>query len=366
MNHKEILCMFGLGVQFHDCFNQLCLALGKAPDFLCDNSSEKWGKNFFGTPCISPEKLVELKGRVRVVITVRKYEDIYRQLRGLGLENIELACFDRSYDFVCGIKKLDNECFIPTENIPEDAMRGKWTLVTGASRGIGRQIALAMAKLGSNIIAHSRNTEHTRDVLAECSDYGVQAMPIAAELAEVPAVEAMLDNLLCNFPAIDIAFNNAAISLPCGPDPLNIPADNYLRHYTVNTVAPIRICCRLIQPMLKRGFGRIINVSSTIQKRPAEMPYACSKEALSKFVHDFSPSLKGTGVTMSLVCPGHVNSDMGGAAARHPVESVIPGALLGAVMGSDINGRFFIAQDYSGLSLGAAMQRTKFYYENGD
>jgi hypothetical protein len=65
---------------------------------------------------------------------------------------------------------------------------------------------------------------------------------------------------------------------------------------------------------------------------------------------------------MSLVCPGYVRSGMGGPNAPHPVESVIPGALLGALLDGDINGRWFIAQDYAGLDLPTAMKKAKFYY----
>ena len=92
------------------------------------------------------------------------------------------------------------------------------------------------------------------------------------------------------------------------------------------------------------------------------MPYACSKAALNKFVFDLAPSLKGTGVMISCVCPGHVRTDMGGSNAPHPVENVIPGALLGALMDGDVNGRWFIAQDYAGMDLTAAMNKAKFYY----
>ena len=94
------------------------------------------------------------------------------------------------------------------------------------------------------------------------------------------------------------------------------------------------------------------------------MAYACSKAALNKFVHDLAPSLEGTGVMMSLVCPGYVRSDMGGPNAPHPVESVIPGVLLGAVLDKDINGRWIIAQDYAGLDLATAKEKAKFYYNN--
>ena len=62
------------------------------------------------------------------------------------------------------------------------------------------------------------------------------------------------------------------------------------------------------------------------------MAYACSKAALNKFVYDYAPSLNGTGVMMSLADPGWLKTDMGGAAALHPVESVSPGILLGALL----------------------------------
>ncbi|MGO9022644.1 MAG: SDR family NAD(P)-dependent oxidoreductase [Syntrophobacteraceae bacterium] len=360
------VCFFGLGVQFQDCYRQLVLSLGREPDFLCDNAPEKWGEEFFGKKCISPAELCRLGESIGVVITIRKYEDVYRQLCEMGLNNISVACFDRGYDIVNSIKGLGIEQFASNEESSENPVRGKWTLVTGAARGIGRQIALGMAKLGSNIIAHSRQIAHTEELVQTCSAFGAQVKPISAELGNLAELEEMLDNLEHLFPPIDIVFNNAAISLPCGSDPWRISSEDYLKHYTVNTIAPIRICNCLIPPMVRRGFGRVINISSTIQKRPCEMAYACSKAALSKFVHDMAPSLQGTGVTMSLVCPGYVRSDMGGSNAPHCVESVIPGALLGALLDEDINGRWFIAQDYAGLSLSAAMARAKFYYSLED
>lgn len=366
LNDSQYICFFGLGVLFQDCYRQLVLSLGREPDFLCDNAPEKWGSEFFGKRCLSPADLGKLGEHTAVVVTIRKYEDVYRQLCEMGLKNISLACFDRSYDVVHSIKGLGIKQLASDEEPLKNPVQDKWTLVTGASRGIGRQIALEMAKLGSNVIAHSRRVVHTEELVDECSALGVEIMPIAAELGNFAELEEMLENLDHLFPPIDIVFNNAAISLPCGCDPWRISSEDYLKHYAVNTVAPIRICYRLIPRMIKRGFGRVINVSSTIQGRPGEMAYACSKAALSKFVHDLAPGLQGTGVMMSLVCPGYVRSDMGGPNAPHCVESVIPGALLGALMDGDINGRWFIAQDYAGLSLSAAMARAKFYYGQKD
>ena len=375
INNAPYLCLFGIGVSLHDCCRQLVLSLGRKPDFMCDNDPEKWCREYLGIRCISPDELGQFGEEVVVVITVRKYEAIYSQLSALGISTVLVACFDQGYDVVRDIKRLSSYSFPPYvqgEAWPERSRRdrggdwlilaGKWTFITGAARGIGRQIALEMARLGSHVILHSRLVEHTNELAESCSALGIEVRQIAAELSDSTQLEVMLDDLENCYPPIDILFNNAAISLPCGSGPWDISSQDYLTHFSVNTIAPIRICYRLIPPMIKRGFGRVINISSTIQKRPGEMAYACSKAALNKFVHDMAQSLEGTGVMMSLVCPGYVRSDMGGPAAPHPVQSVIPGALLGAVLDEEMNGRWFIAQDYAGLDLQAAIQKSKFYY----
>lgn len=362
------LVFFGVGVSLVDSFQQLLLIIGRNPDFLCDNAPEKWGREYSGVACISPEQLQRLKGSTAVVITVRRYEFIYRQLRELGLQDIYVACFDQGFDLVGDIKRIDAQPYAGATTSQCISVAEKWTFVTGASRGIGRQISFAMAKLGSNLIIHGRKLEHLHDVAGSCSNFGVQVRSIAADLGSEIELERMLDDLEQQHPPIDIVFNNAGISLPNSAGPWNISDSDYQAHYAVNTIAPIRICYRLIPPMIKRGFGRVVNVSSTIQKRPGEMAYACSKAALNKFVHDLAPSLVGTGVMLSLVCPGYVQSDMGGPTAPHPVESVIPGVLLGALLDGDCNGRWFIAQDYAGLDLTAAASKVRFYYsmDQGD
>lgn len=358
-----LLCLFGLGVSFQELYGQLVLVLGREPDVLCDNDPDRWGREFFGKRCVSPAELAGAGRCTTVVITVRRYEGIQTQLAGLGIERIYLACFDRSYEMVRAIKELGvpNADTVRAVEPLLTSVQGRWTLVTGASRGIGRQIALEMARLGSNIVTHSRALVHTKDVAATCVSYGVQVVQTAADMSNLEQMERWLDELASDAPPVDIVFNNAGISCYCS-DPWDIDSQQYLSHYTVNTVAPVRICYRLLPGMKERGFGRVVNVTSTIQKRPGELAYALSKAALTKYVHDLSPSLEGTGVMMSLVCPGHVRSDMGGVGAPHGVESVIPGVLLGALLSSNVNGRQFIAQDFAGLDLPAAALKAGFYY----
>ncbi len=359
---------FGLGAQFRECYRQIVLALGREPDFLCDNDGGKWGKEFLGRPCLSPDRLQEISQsgeKVAVVITVRRYEEIYRQLSAMGVENVFLACFDRAYDVVHDIKRLTAGMQRASCGIGVRSVAGCWTLVTGATRGIGRRIAVAMADLGANLIVHGRSLEHTHEVAGLCVDKGVEVRRVAADLGDPGQVEVMLEELASRYPPIDIVFNNAGICLSENADPWNVSSEDYRLHFQVNTIAPIRICYRFIPTMVQRGWGRVVNISSTIQGRPAEMAYACSKAALNKFVGDLAPSLEGTGVMICLACPGHVRSDMGGPDAPHGVDSVIPGVLLGALMDADVNGRWFVAQDYAGLDLEAAVRRAAFYYDYG-
>ncbi|MEI6826587.1 MAG: SDR family NAD(P)-dependent oxidoreductase [Desulfuromonadales bacterium] len=362
LSNTKYLCLFGIGASLNDCYRQLLVSLNRKPDYLCDNDQGKWGQEFFGIKCLSPEELAKLGDEVAVVITVRRYEEIYRQLSDAEFKNVFVACFGQGYDIVDDIKRLEVGQRTQSHEPIINPVQGRWTLITGSARGIGRQIALAMARVGSNVVLHSRQNTHTLELAESCAALGVEVKQIAADLGDSHQLEAMLDIMENSFPPIDVIYNNAAISLPCGADPWDISSQDYMTHFAVNAIAPIRICYRLTPPMVRRGFGRIINVSSTIQKRPGEMAYACSKAALNKFVHDLAPTLEGTGVMMSLVCPGYVRSDMGGPTAPHPVDSVIPGALLGAILDGNINGRWFIAQDYAGMDLQTAMNRASFYY----
>ncbi len=152
--------MFGIGVLFNECYRQIVLSLGREPDFLCDNSPEKWGKEFRGRRCISAEELAAFAGDAIVVITVKRYEEIHCQLRDMGFREIFVVCFDRGYNLICDIKKLERQSKDDLKKAFMSPVKGRWTLVTGASRGIGRLVATEMAMLGANIIAHSRNSSY--------------------------------------------------------------------------------------------------------------------------------------------------------------------------------------------------------------
>lgn len=228
-------------------------------------------------------------------------------------------------------------------------IKGKWALITGSSRGVGRQISMAMAAKGCNLILHSRKKEHTDALVKELASSNVKLIQAEAELSDIAQVKRLAAEAEQLSGGLHIVYNNAAIMTQYRTDIYSAPEDEYIKSFTVNTIAPITICNAIIPKMIERKFGRVINVTSGIKDEPQLMPYAASKAALDKYVYDMTPHLKGTGVLMNLMDPGWLRTDLGGPNAPNAVESVIPGALVPVLLdvGDETCGKFFHAQDYA-------------------
>ncbi len=230
-------------------------------------------------------------------------------------------------------------------------IKGKWALVTGASRGIGRQVSLGLADYGCNVILHSRDLAHTGLLAAALSAKGVEVRQISAELGEPDQVETMLTQLLNEGPNVDILYNNAAIQIGYREDWLNVPTEEIRKSFEVNCTALIRICHRLIPGMIQRGWGRVINVTSGVKDQPQLIAYAVSKAAVDKFVLDTAEHLKDKGVLMNLMDPGWLRTDLGGSNAPGSVESVLPGALVPVLIDDGTVAKLFHAQDWAGKEI---------------
>jgi 3-oxoacyl-[acyl-carrier protein] reductase len=226
-------------------------------------------------------------------------------------------------------------------------LKGKWALVTGASRGIGKQVARGLASKGCNLVLQSRTRENTAELASELSKAKVTVLSLGAELSDERAVDALMDEAIATTKGLDIVYNNAAIMAPFRSDYLTTTAEDYRLSFEVNVIAPIRITYRALPTMRARGWGRIVQVTSGIQDQPELMAYAASKAALDKFVRDTVPSLRGTGVLMNLLDPGWLRTDLGGPNAPNAVESVMPGALVPVLVDGEVHGVHFRAQDYA-------------------
>jgi len=238
-------------------------------------------------------------------------------------------------------------------------IKGKWALVTGSSRGIGKEIATALGNLGCNLVLHSRSVEHTHTLAEELSARGVHTVSLQGDISDPNQVTQLLSDLDNAAPQIDILYNNAAIMMPYHDDVWQIPADEFRNSFETNVISQIRLCNALIPPMMERHWGRIINLISGIDQQPQLAPYAISKAALRKFAHDFVPILDGSGVAMNALDPGWLKTDMGSQEAPNSVASVIPGALVPALLPDGISGREFQAQDYAGMRIEQALQKAE-------
>jgi 3-oxoacyl-[acyl-carrier protein] reductase len=225
-------------------------------------------------------------------------------------------------------------------------VQNKWVLLTGASRGIGRQVAGALAEKGCRLILHSRKKANTDALAAKLRTQGLTVHQVEAELSEQSQVIALADEALSISGGIDILYNNAAIMTAFHEDIFMAEKSEYDLSFQVNTIAPITLCNRILPGMMQRGFGRVVNVTSGIQDQPQLMAYAASKAALDKYVRDMAPHLKGTGVLMNLMDPGWLRTDLGGPHAPNAVESVLPGAVVPVLLEDDTCGKWFCAQDY--------------------
>lgn len=240
-------------------------------------------------------------------------------------------------------------------------IKGKWALVTGASRGMGRQAALFLAQQGCNVVLHSRSLEHTAGLLDEIKALGVDAYAVAAELSELSQVEAMLAEIDAKGTQIDIVLNNAAVQIAYRTDYMITPAEDYTISFMINTTAPMMICYHFMPKMIERGFGRIVNTTSGIDKEPQQAGYSASKAALDKVTADLGTTVEGSDVMINLADPGWCRTDLGGPNAPNSVESAMPGIVLGVFLNDGKSGRIFHAQDFTGMSLEEAVEAAKNY-----
>lgn len=235
-------------------------------------------------------------------------------------------------------------------------VRGKWALITGASRGLGYLSALFMAERGCNLVLHSREAAHCAKVLEEVKAFGVEAYIAEAELSDLSAVERMLSEIEAKGTQIDIVLNNAGLQIAYRNEYLKTPVSDYEISFRINTIAPMMICYHFLPKMAERGFGRIVNTTSGINLDPYQAGYSASKAALDKVTIDLGSKYDGTDVILSLADPGWCRTDLGGQYAPNSPESALPGVVLGAFINDGKSGRCFSAQEYSGMSLEDAVK----------
>ena len=234
-------------------------------------------------------------------------------------------------------------------------VRGKWTFVTGASRGIGYLVAELLAKQGCNLVLQSRSIEHLDGIMKVAKENNVEAYGVAAELSDLDSVKSMLDEIEAIGTQIDFVLNNAGMQIAYRTEYFDTPVSDYTESFKINTIAPAMICYHFMPQMIKRGFGRIVNTTSGIRLEPQQAGYSASKAALDKITIDLGSTVEGTDVMINLADPGWCRTDLGGDKAPNAPESALPGVVLGVFADDKRSGRLFSAGDYHGMTLEQAV-----------
>ena len=184
-------------------------------------------------------------------------------------------------------------------------------LITGSSRGIGKSIALELAKEGLNIVIHyNSNLEEAKKTEEEIKKYNVDTLLVRCDLSNENQIKEMVDSIINKFGKIDYLVNNAGIAIDTTFEDKN--KDNFLKILDVNLIGPFLLSRLVGDIMFKNQFGRIVNISSTdaLDAYYVEgLDYDTSKAGLVSLTHNLSKHYAPY-VLVNCVCPGWVETDM--------------------------------------------------------
>ena len=209
----------------------------------------------------------------------------------------------------------------------------KVAFITGATRGIGRAIALELAKEGYNIALNYRTeNEALENLKKEISEIGVECYPVQGDVSKAEDSERMTKEIIEHFEQIDVLVNNAGIT----KDKLiqRMKEEEFTDVINVNLVGTFNITKNVIKYMTKKRYGKIINLSSVvgISGNAGQSNYAASKAGIIGFTKSIAKELASRNITANAVAPGFIQTDMTNVLKdemKEAIEGTIPLKRLG-------------------------------------
>ncbi len=193
-------------------------------------------------------------------------------------------------------------------------MAGRVAVVTGATRGIGRETALALAARGASVVIVGRShdarphrllpgtIEEVGAMLRTRTADAVEVVEVVADVSSEEGAREVADRTIDRFGRCDILVNNAAYSTDFGPAVLT-PLSRWQTSWKVNVLGPLMLCQAFVPGMIERGAGRVINISSGASAThvPGQLPYAATKAALERITVGFGADHGPSGVGFDVV-----------------------------------------------------------------
>lgn len=189
-------------------------------------------------------------------------------------------------------------------------LEGKGCAVTGASRGIGLEVARRLCSEGAGVLLVARTEDAVETAAAECARVGGAAAGLALDVTCPDAGERILAATAERFDQLDVLVNNAGTAKRRPLD--EVPDEDWQSAWELNVLGPLRAMRAAVPAMADRGWGRIVNVCSSAAKRPSGMTpeYSVTKAAELSLSRVFADAYAGRGVLVNAVCPGPTKSEL--------------------------------------------------------
>lgn len=236
---------------------------------------------------------------------------------------------------------------------------GKCALVTGASRGIGRAIAVKLASEGAKVaLNYAGNAAAAEEVKKEIEAAGGQAITVQADVSDPASVEAMIQTVVDAFGQVDILVNNAGITR----DGLLLRMKDEDFDAVINTnLKGIFYTTKLVSKlMMKKRFGRIVNMASVVglTGNAGQTNYAAAKAGVIGFSKSAAKELAARGITVNMVAPGFIETDMTAVIPEKAKEAMMGGIPLGrAGKPEDVaNAVLFLVSDQAAYITGQVLK----------
>ncbi|MEV6923388.1 SDR family oxidoreductase [Dactylosporangium sp. NPDC051485] len=195
---------------------------------------------------------------------------------------------------------------------------GATAVVTGASRGLGQAITLALVEAGARVVAVARDEANMAETLRLAEPLGGSVTPVACDVSSATSVERMAQAVLRETGRVDILVNNAGV---VNESPfLDLAADDITRTFGVNILGPMLVTQALGRAMVAQRSGRVINIGSVdaVVGVPNLVDYCASKGALAQFTRALAVEWARYGVTVNCLCPGYIETDLNSERLRDP------------------------------------------------
>jgi 3-oxoacyl-[acyl-carrier protein] reductase len=208
---------------------------------------------------------------------------------------------------------------------------GKVSLVTGASRGIGRAIAKALAAEGATVVLGARDAARLQAAVAEIAAAGGRAEPLVLDVADRDSVEAGFETLLKAHGRLDHLVNNAGVTRDNLL--LRMKDEEWEQVMTTNVTGTFLCTQAALRPMLKQRSGRIVSITSVVglAGNAGQANYAASKAGIVGFTKAVAREVASRSITVNAVAPGFIETDMTAAMTEKAREAVVTAVPMGRV-----------------------------------